>query len=376
MGSLTRRIGVTIGLSVVMGLGGVDLVPLAQDIQPPYWARDHSPIAAIALYNGTYDDGDGVKEVADRWGLHRCWRRGGSAIQGAPCFGRGGVDWLIGELDRRYADGTGYHRFMLILPAGHEKYGQPGIGFPSAQWHLLDTSGIETLPGSTSVRQDLATRLTPWLYDHPDAQILIYQGLRFNPAVREPWKSRLMIGSVAPDLTSGFDRQVVQENTKHWLALAPPVTYRRTTHQIGFMFDNTGPEDTRHALFAVLEDSTLFATDVRPFIGGEAIPHETSGQLIPEHVARAPWMGVMRFHQDHDPAAAWSASAGMHLGFAVNDRECEPGHHLPQGEGVCRNGHDLDTEAIHDAIRSAHARGFVIVHYGGLHDAFIMSLQP
>jgi hypothetical protein len=242
---------------------------------------------------------------------------------------------------------------------------------------VLDTSGIETLPGSKSVRQDFSTLLTPWLAAHPDVQILIYQGLRFNPTVREPWKSRLMIGAIAPDLSRAFDRRVVQENTRHWLALAPPPTFRRVTHPIGFAFDNTGIESTRDALLAVLEDKTLFATSSRVFISGEAIPHTfPGGEIIPSYVARAPWLGLMQFHQTIDPGANWLAPAGMHLGFAVHNRECETGHHLSDGEGICEPGYELNSDQIHAAIQSAHDRGFVIIHYGGMHDAFIMTLPP
>ena len=374
MRCLCGRKGLVTGLILVAASAGLNLV-LGAQVGPPYWAKDHGPIAAISLYNGTYEEDDAL-------GLHKCWRTGGSEISAKPCYGEGGVTWLISELNRRY--GAGYHRFMLNLPAGHVKYDQPGIGFPSAQWHLLDTSGIETTPGST-VRQDLAA-LTLWLYDHPDAQILIYQGLRFNPKVREPWKSRLMIGSVAPDLSRAFDRQVVQENTKHWLALAPPITYRRDTYPIGFVFDNTGVESTRKSLIAVLQDRTLFETEVPLFISGEAIPHKRDSlnpfpeaELIRGYITSAPWMGLMRFHQTLDAyLPSWTAAPGTHLGFAVHNRECAAGHHQTQQAELCDPGYELDDDAIHAAIQSAYDRGFVIIHYGGDHDAYIINMysQP
>ena len=295
-----------------MASSALVLVARAQEVRLPYWARDHAPIAAIALYNGTYEDDDPL-------GLHECWRAG-SSFPGR-CEGRGGgVTWLISELDARYA--IGYRRFMLNLPAGHVKYTQHGIGFPSAQWHVLDTSGIETLPGSTSVRQDFATLLTPWLAAHADVQIIIYQGLRFNPAVREPWKSRLMIGSIAPDLTRAFDRRVVQENTKHWLALSPATPYRPVTYPIGFAFDNTGVESTRDALLAVLDDRTLFGNNVRLFISGEAIPHTfPGGDPIPEvHRPRA----VVRPHAVSSVPRSHRELVGSHR-HASRLRRAQPG---------------------------------------------------
>jgi hypothetical protein len=345
----------------------------AQRRDPSDWAANHMPIAAIALYNGSY-------AADDPWGLQECWRQGSREALNR-CGGRGGVNWLVTELERRRR--LGYRRFMLTLPAGRASGLARGQGWPSAQWHLLDTAGIETLPSSKSVRRDLATLLTPWLAEHKDVQLLIYQGLRFNPNLPEPWKDRDMSYSIAPDLNMAFHRKVVQENTIPWLQLTPrdPFSPRlwpwTDTPRIGFAFDSTSSESTREALVAVLNDDTLFGTDVRVFISGEAIPQEPNPALpAPEsdmhhrYIFRAPWFARLPFHQVHDPLGTWQAPYRTHLGFAVLNRETCASHRVP----TCQFGAELTVEQIHDAIRSAHERGFVIFHYGGAHDEFILKL--
>src|SRR5262245_9155497 len=362
-------------LLVVVVSVALSRAPLAQPTSHlPFWAQDRRPIAAIGLFNGTWNQ----PPSPNRYGLHKCWRRGSDFPE--TCGGKGGVAWLMDEIQRRYK--FGYRRFMLHVPAGFET-GASKVEIPSAQWHLLDTAGVETQSGS--VTQDLQQSLTPWLAAHADVEVLIYQGLRFNPNLAAPWTDRDMTDSVPPDLTQPFDRLVVEENTRGWLNLRPrrfPLDMPSRS-QIGFAFDNTGVESTRDALVAVLEATDLIGGRQRVFVTGEAIPHQNLpapacpvANLLPEYVSRAPWFGLTEFHLRLDPQRiglpAWSAPPGSHLGFAVHNREYPL---IVNPDGSCHEGADpLSDEVIHDAIRSAYKRGFVIIHYGNRFDAFIRDL--
>ena len=138
--------------------------------------------------------------------------------------------------------------------------------------------------------------------------------------------------------------------------------------QIGFAFDNTGLENTRDALVAVLKDPDLFGPGVRVFVSGEAIPHPLPAPpcqpstMLPAYERVAPWFGLFQFHREHDPEKSWKAPAGAHLGFAVRNDEVDP----------CNNGVKLTDSQIRQDISSAYRRGFVIIHYGGGHDRFIL----
>ena len=95
---------------------------------------DRRPVRVIALFDGSDLD----------WGLNENWVERG-------------VPWLLDTMQTAHA--KGFQRFMWSLPAGRLSTHVP---WPSAQWQLLDSSGITgTLSGS--VRQDLANLITPWL---------------------------------------------------------------------------------------------------------------------------------------------------------------------------------------------------------------------
>ena len=272
---------------------------------------------------------------------------------------------------------------MLHLPAGRE-LSQQGIPLPSAQWHVLDSAGIETPTGS--VREDLQFLLTDWLKDHPDVQVVIYQGLRFDrDFFPDAWLERGNMDAthaVVPEITNPAHRTIVQQNTFGWLDLTPPRPYRARP-QIGFAFDNTGVPNTRDALVAVAEDTSLFRPGTRVFVSGEAIPHQilpgacAEANLLAAYTNRAPWLATMDFYQRFDKDQSWSALPSQHLGFGVRNREY-PLIVDPE-DGSCqvdRNppGVPLSDEQVRAAICSAHHRGFVIIHYGGRHDAYIRSL--
>jgi hypothetical protein len=276
------------------------------------------------------------------------------------------------EIQRRHKS-FGYRRFMLHLPAGRER-SQRAQPLPSAQWHVLDSAGIETTTGS--VRADFQQFLTPWLTMNPDVQVLIYQGLRFDgDFLPQAWLVRGNMDpdhATVPDLADPGHRTVLQQNTLGWLNLTPreKLAPFPSRPQIGFAFDNTGIASTRDALVAVLKDTALFGTGVHVFVSGEAIPHELPSppcvetSLLPLYGAQAPWFGLIQFHREHDPAQLWSALSGTHLGFAVRDRE----------KDTCAGDIALTDEEIRANIRSAQSRGFVIIHYGGRHDRFIRDL--
>ena len=346
----------------------------AQDAAIPFWAKDRRPIAAIGLFNGTWEHQGSWS--ADEYGLQECWRRGSRQPE---CNRLGGVQWLISELDRRYHD-SDYRRFMLHLPAGREVR-QQGVPLPSTQWHVLDTAGIESMTGS--VTNDLQLLLTDWLKDKPDVQILIYQGLRFDSDfLPQPWLERGNMApehATVPDLTSAKHRTVVQQNTLGWLALSPPPPFRATP-QIGFAFDNTGVPDTRDALVSVVEDPTLFGLGPRPFVSGEAIPHVDApgpcarATLLGEYTRRAPWLATMDFYLRRDPDETWKARSDEHLGFAVRNQE--RAERKPDGSCylATESAPVLPDSDVRAAICSAYHRGFVIIHYGGRHDAYIRNL--
>jgi hypothetical protein len=288
----------------------------------------------------------------------------------------------MAEMQRRY-DLFGYRRFMLHLPAGRE-IEQRRIPLPSSQWHVLDSAGIE--PRFWSVRSNLQLQLTGWLQDKPDVQVLIYQGLRFDPDfLPQPWLERGNMDpahAVVPELTNLKHRVVVQQNTLGWLTLSPSPRPFRSGLQIGFAFDNTGVPGTRDALVAVVEDATLFGNDVRPFVSGEAIPHtaptEACGEaeLISAYTTRAPWFAMMDVHQRFDQDQSWTVLPRQHLGFGVRNVEYRLVH---DEDGSCQVVRDPQLTPLRDsevraAICSAYQRGFVIIHYGGDHDAYVRYL--
>ena len=355
-----------LALALVVVAASVDPSPL-QISRPPFWAQDRRPVAAFSLFNGTWEQPDPSRgNPGDRYGLYECWQRGGAQKPPAQCRGKRGVPWLMDEIGRRHQ--LGYRRFMLHLPAGREM-SQQGVPLPSAQWHVLDTAGIDTPSGS--VRMDFQDLLTPWLAGHPDVQVLIYQGLRFDASRKAPWLERGdMTNAKVPDLTNPQHRQIIRENTIGWLSLSPAGGSKVAERQIGFAFDNTGVASTRDALIAVLEDPDLFGPGDRVFVSGEAIPHPLPAPpcqpstMLPAYAGAAPWFGLFEFHREHDPKKTWKAPAGSHLGFAVRNDEVDP----------CNSGVKLTDSQIRQDISSAYRRGFVIIHYGGGHDRFILEM--
>lgn len=359
---MISRGSVPIAVLAVAVAAALQSAPSAQ--ATPWWAQDRRPIAAISLFNGTWDPPSGVPP--NPYGLLDCWRRGSQSLD-PKCAGQGGVPWLMGEIRRRYK--IGYRRFLLHLPAGKEQ-SQAGIPLPSSQWHVIDSSEIDTTSGS--VQQDFQEQLTPWLAARPDVQVVIYQGLRFDSDnLPEPWLTRGDMDpdhATVPDPTDPEHRNIIRQNTLGWLGLTPrSPLFLWQPPQIGFAFDNSGVPNTRDALLAILQDPTLLGHGGRVFVSGEAIPHEVpsppcqSVQLLPEYLTQAPWFGLLPFHREHDPDEQWIAPPGTHLGFAVRNKE----------KDTCAGGNPLRNGAIERSICSAYHRGFVIIHYGGDFDRFI-----
>jgi hypothetical protein len=363
----SRLLG-TLALALAIVATARDL-PRAQVSRAPFWAQDRRPIAAFSLFNGTWERPDPVtSDPGDPYGLYECWRRG-SQQPLTECGGKGGVRWLMNEIVHRHK--LGYRRFMLHLPAGREM-SQKGLPLPSAQWHVLDSAGIESQSGH--VTTDFQKLLTPWLAQNPGVQVIIYQGLRFDASFKEPWLERGNMDidhATVPDLTNSTHRHIVRENTLGWLNLAPHKGPTLTSRpQIGFAFDNTGLANTRDALVTVLNDPDLFGAGVRVFVSGEAIPHSLPAPpceystMLSTYEGVAPWFGLFVFHREHDPKKVWKAPARSHLGFAVRNDEVDP----------CNMDVKLTDSQIRQDISSAYRRGFVIIHYGGRHDRFILDM--
>lgn len=187
-------------------------------MKPHPWKPDRRPVRAIALYNGSEDH---------EWGLH-------------PNWWQYGVPWLYQTMKDSYA--KGFRRFMWSLPAGREN--APNVPWPSAQWQLLNTCGIATMSPASTVQQDLAQCITPFLKSDPDIQLVIYFGGVIKSAA-----DRDVVGAWVPDPTSARDRRIMHANFDGFVALTP----NRARPQIGFWFDNSSPSDKRDQEYTVVE---------------------------------------------------------------------------------------------------------------------------
>ena len=252
---------------IILGAVGVDLRSYAAATT---WTPDRRPVAVIPCFNGNPNN---------IYGLSQHW-----LTQGVP--------WLRDTLTELW--NRGFRRFMINLPAGREKPLEgTAPGFPSAQWQVLDTAGIHTIPGSVSVRQNLADLLTPWLADRPEAQVLFYFGFR----IKRP-DDRNMEDAVVPNMNRADHRMIVQANMDGFINLTP----NACMPQIGFRLESAStPDELRNGLVAF---SDWFRAESIS-IGGEAIPVHRNGGFTPVLVDRCPWVALYRFHRQRDPDRRW-----------------------------------------------------------------------
>jgi hypothetical protein len=311
------------------------LLTLPREARTP----DRRPVRAIALYDGSADFA---------WGLNKHW-----VEQGVP--------WLLDTMDT--ACKRGFRRFMWSLPAGRLETDVP---WPSAQWQLLDSSGIiGTI--SASVRQDLANLITPWLMNHPEVQVIIYLGGVIKSAY-----DRTTDGAWVPDPWCPRDRRIMHLNFDGFVALSPP-----GRHQIGFWFDNSSPAEKRRGEYRVVE--WLRAQSL--WVGMEAVANDndnddfSTNKPIAPYVRKVAMFGVRHFYDPtvfptpapnaetlRDARARWRFDPQTsEIGFFLWGYPEQLPHGLTLSEG----------EAM---LRNYHERGFILGTYVERWEEVIMNI--
>jgi hypothetical protein len=298
-------------------------------LRPGTWTPDRRPVRAIALYNGSNL----------LWGLNQQWVEGG-------------VPWLFATMQA--AHNKGFRRFMLTLPAG--RLNQPNVPWPSAQWQVLDSSGITGTP-SGSVRQDLADFITPWLASNPDVQVIVYLGGVIKSAY-----DRDVQGAWVPDPRCPSDLRIMHLNFDGFAALSP-----RKPSQIGFWFDNSSPEEKRRMEYRVVE--WLRAQTIWGGMEAVANDNRISGDFSTnepneEYVKRVPMFGVRHFFDPtvfHTPAPNAEIVRDARATWRFDPLRSEIGfflHAYPQ-----QGAHGLSPEEGEDLLRQYHRRGFILGTY-------------
>jgi len=289
---------------------------------------DSRPVRVIALYNGSCLD----------WGLNKDWVEYG-------------VPWLLDTMQTAY-DEKGFRRFMWSLPAGRLETHVP---WPSAQWQLLDSSGITgTISGS--VRQDLANLITPWLASHPEVHVIIYLGGVIKSAY-----DRETQGAWVPDPWCPRDRRIMHLNFDGFAALSPP-----GRNQIGFWFDNSSPTEKRRGEYRVvkwLRAQSLWG-------GMEAVANDnvngdfSTNKPNADYVRRVAMFGVRHFFDPtvFDPPAQNAAIIrDARAQWRFDPRTSEVGFFL---WGYPEQGpHGLTLAEGEAMLQNYHKRGFILGTY-------------
>ena len=308
----------------------------------PILFPDRRPVRAIPMYNG---------DPAHPWGLSAAWTNGG-------------VPWLIETMEHAY--GKGFRRFMWTLPAG--RFLEPHTPFPSAQWHVLDESGIHSV--SQSVRDDLHTLVGAWLKERRDARIIVYLGGVIKSAY-----DRDVTGAHVPNPASVADVKLMNLNFNGFLAIRPDTTTKSTW--VGFWLDNSSPPEKRDGEYRVVEwlrsrgiwgGMEAVANDG---IGIENNPNPGFAEKVPMFGIRSFWEPVVQYPDPNTLPPVVIALTKARAGWTFDRQKTEVGfflHGFPDGPFSLSEGEG------HDKLQHYHDRGCILGTYVERWEDHILSI--
>jgi len=281
-----------------------------------------------------------------------------------PQWVEGGVPWLLTTMQAAHQ--KGFRRFMWTLPAG--RLNEPNVPWPSAQWQLLDSSGItETISGS--VRQDLADIIKPWLASNPDVQVIVYLGGVIKSAY-----DRDTHGGWVPDPNCLRDLRMMHLNFDGFVALSP----HRLQNQFGFWFDNSSPPEKRRKEIRVIQ--WLRAQSL--WGGMEAVANDnrisgdfSTNQPNADYVRSVAMFGVRHFFDPtvfHTPADNAAIVRDARATWRFDPQKTEVGfflHGYPEGKP-----HGLTLDEGEAMLSQYHRRGFILGTYAARWEDAILRL--